>query len=262
MPEDDNNFWTEIFQRELHDSDDPTAMMAMGGRGGKPGVLLFRGWGLESRIGAKRRRRWRPSSTDIDEARKKLEPAYPFLHGVKDAEKPVNLPLAIRGNPENLGPEVPRHFLSMLVEGRSASRSRKGSGRLELAEDILKQPIAMRVIVNRIWKGHFGTGIVDTPSNFGMTGERPTNPELLEYLASYVREERHVHQEAASRDHAELGVPARAPRTTRPNFAKDSGQSPLLALQPQAHGCRAAARCGADGRRQSGYGAGRTLGRI
>jgi hypothetical protein len=40
------------------------------------------------------------------------------------------------------------------------------------------------VIVNRIWKGHFGTGIVETPSNFGLTGERPTNPELLEYLAA------------------------------------------------------------------------------
>ena len=40
------------------------------------------------------------------------------------------------------------------------------------------------MIVNRIWKEHFGTGIVDTPSNFGFGGERPTNPELLEYLAS------------------------------------------------------------------------------
>jgi hypothetical protein len=60
----------------------------------------------------------------------------------------------------------------------------KGSGRLELADKILKQPLAMRVMVNRIWKGHFGTGLVDTPSNFGMTGERPTNPDLLEYLAS------------------------------------------------------------------------------
>ena len=54
---------------------------------------------------------------------------------------------------------------------------------MELAEDIVKQPIAMRVIVNRIWKAHFGTGIVDTPSNFGSEGERPTDPELLEYLA-------------------------------------------------------------------------------
>jgi len=94
----------------------------------------------------------------------------------------VNLPLAVRGNPMNLGPEVPRHFLSML----SASDPQpftQGSGRLELAEDIVKQPIAMRVIVNRVWKGHFGTGIVDTPSNFGIGGERPTNPALLEYLA-------------------------------------------------------------------------------
>jgi len=41
-----------------------------------------------------------------------------------------------------------------------------------------------RVMVNRIWKAHFGSGIVDTPSNFGQTGERPTNPELLEFLAA------------------------------------------------------------------------------
>jgi hypothetical protein len=183
MPEDENNFWTEVFQRELRDSDDPAAMMAMGGRGGKPGVLLFRGWGLESRSGSEPQTQMAAIRTDIEEGRKKLDPAYPFIHGVEDAAKPVELPLAIRGNPENLGPEVPRHFLSILSPGEPQLFS-KGSGRLELAEDILKQPIAMRVIVNRIWKGHFGTGIVDSPSNFGTTGERPTNPDLLEYLAS------------------------------------------------------------------------------
>jgi hypothetical protein len=53
---------------------------------------------------------------------------------------------------------------------------------MQLADAILAQPLTMRVIVNRIWKAHFGTGIVDTPSNFGVAGERPTNPELLEYL--------------------------------------------------------------------------------
>ena len=90
--------------------------------------------------------------------------------------------MAIRGNPENLGPEVPRHFLSVLSEGDPTPFA-QGSGRMELANDIVKQPIAMRVIVNRIWKEHFDTGIVDTPSNFGQKGERPTNPELLEYLA-------------------------------------------------------------------------------
>jgi hypothetical protein len=57
------------------------------------------------------------------------------------------------------------------------------SGRLELAEAIVAHPMTMRVIVNRIWKGHFGTGIVETVGDFGFSGERPTNPELLEYLA-------------------------------------------------------------------------------
>jgi len=182
MPEEDNNFYTEIFIRELKDSDDPTAMLAENAPPPKSGVLLFRGWGLESRVGAQSQAQLASVKADIDEARKKLEPAYPFLHGVEDNKVPVNLPLSIRGNPMNLGPEVPRHFLSMLSTGDPQPFS-QGSGRLELAEDIVKQPIAMRVIVNRVWKGHFGTGIVDTPSNFGVGGERPTDPELLEYLA-------------------------------------------------------------------------------
>ena len=221
MPEADNNLWTEIFQRELLDSEDPAAMMAMGGRGGKPGVLLFRGWGLESRIGAEPQAQMAAIRTDIEEARKKLEPAYPFLHGVQDAEKPVDLPVALRGNPENLGKEVPRHFLSMLTPGEPQPFT-KGSGRLELAEQILKQPIAMRVIVNRIWKGHFGTGLVDTPSNFGVTGERPTNPDLLEYLAgSFVAggmSIKKLHREIMLSSVYQLSS-----ETSEANMAKDSG---------------------------------------
>jgi len=184
MPEDETSFWTEVFQRELKDNDDPVLAMAEGARPPAPGVLMFRGWGLESRVGAQAQVQLNAVKADIDEARKKLDPKYQYVHGVTDLEKPVDLPLAIRGNPENLGPTVPRHFLSLLSPGDPAPLA-AGSGRMELAEDILKQPIAMRVIVNRVWKGHFGTGLVDTPSNFGVTGERPTNPELLEYLASY-----------------------------------------------------------------------------
>ncbi len=183
LSEEQTNFHTEIFQRMLTDSEDPVAMMMMGNRMGKPGVLAFRGWGLESRIGAAGQAQLAAVRKDIEEARKKIEPGYPYLHGVKDADKPVNLPQALRGDPFNLGEEVPRHFLTVLSKSEPQPFS-KGSGRLELADMILAQPITMRVAVNRMWKAHFGTGLVDTPSNFGMTGERPTNPELLEYLAS------------------------------------------------------------------------------
>ena len=182
MPEAAASFWTEIFQRELKDADDPAAMMAMGNRQGKPGVLLFRGWGLESRVGPEAQARMASIKADIEAAKKKLDPSYPFIHGVQDVAAPSDLELALRGNPQTLGDKVPRHFLSVLSKDEPKVFEH-GSGRLELAEEILKQPIAMRVIVNRVWKGHFGTGIVDTPSNFGVGGERPTNPELLDYLA-------------------------------------------------------------------------------
>jgi hypothetical protein len=181
IPDDQNNLWIEIFQREINDNIDPNDMV--NGRQGNPGVLMFRGWALESRLGAEDRARVKTMQDDLDAAKKKLEPHYPFIHGVKDSDHPVNIQLAIRGNPENLGPEVQRHFLSVFSEGDPAP-FKEGSGRLEMAQLIVKQPIAMRVIVNRIWKEHFGTGIVDTPSNFGFGGERPTDPELLEYLAN------------------------------------------------------------------------------
>ena len=184
LPEDQANFWTEVFQRELSESDDPNAMMAMGRRSFKPGVLLFRGWGLETRVGSESQARLKSLQSGVDALRKKLETQYPFVHGVKDAEKPTGIQLSFRGDAANpVGPELPRHFLSVFSEGEPTPFT-KGSGRLELAEAIVKQPLALRVLVNRVWKNHFGTGLVDTPSNFGNTGERPTNPDLLEHLAT------------------------------------------------------------------------------
>src|SRR5262249_29209709 len=111
-----------------------------------------------------------------------------YVHGVAELAEPVNLKVNLRGNPFQLGDETPRGFLSVLSPAEGPMRFTKGSGRMELAEAILAQPLAMRVIVNRVWKAHFGTGIVDTRSNFGLNGERPVNAELLEYLAAYFRD--------------------------------------------------------------------------
>jgi hypothetical protein len=119
-----------------------------------------------------------------EEKKKKVAPKYPFVHGIKDTQ-PVTMRVQIRGNPETLGEEVPRGFLSVLT-GEKREPFTKGSGRLELARAIAStdNPLTARVMVNRIWKHHFGKGLVRTPSNFGALGEPPTHPELLDHLAS------------------------------------------------------------------------------
>ncbi len=222
LPDELNNFYSEIFVRELSESEDPNAMMEGGFRNMKPGVLTFRGWSLESRIGSESKAQLDAVRKDIEEARKKIEPYFPYLHGIKD--KPLDqiseLPLALRGDPMQLGDPVQRHFLSVLSPG-DPEPIKSGSGRLELAEKIVAQPINTRVIVNRVWKAHFGTGIVDTPSNFGTTGERPTNPDLLEYLAATFKDNgqsiKKLHKEIMLSSVYQLSSDNEAA-----NFAKDS----------------------------------------
>src|SRR5262249_50380401 len=84
----------------------------------------------------------------------------------------------------NPGAETPPHFLSTLTPGEPRV-FHKGSGRLELAEAIADpaNPLTARVAVNRVWAHHFGSGIVRSPSDFGLRGDAPSHPELLDYLA-------------------------------------------------------------------------------
>jgi hypothetical protein len=119
-----------------------------------------------------------------DEKKKKVQPKYPFAHALKEG-KPANMRVHVRGNADTLGEEAPRRFLSVLVPD-NAPVFTKGSGRLELADAIASKdnPLTARVMVNRLWKQHFGRGLVRTASNFGKLGERPTHPELLDYLAT------------------------------------------------------------------------------
>ncbi len=90
----------------------------------------------------------------------------------------------LRGNPNRPGNSVPRQFLGFLNE--KAEPFAQGSGRLELARAITdrKNPLTARVFVNRVWQNHFGTGLVRTPSDFGVRSDPPSHPELLDYLAA------------------------------------------------------------------------------
>jgi mono/diheme cytochrome c family protein len=91
----------------------------------------------------------------------------------------------LRGNPGNRGESVPRRYLEV-VAGEQRKPFTEGSGRLELARAIASKdnPLTARVLVNRVWMHHFGQGLVRTPSDFGLRGEPPTHPELLDYLAA------------------------------------------------------------------------------
>jgi hypothetical protein len=151
------------------------------------GVLCYRDETLERFLGAEWKSHLESMKADVEELKRTSPPEYPFLHGLRDSPQPVNLKLHLRGSPYNLGDEIPHRFLAVL-SGRPPIFFGTGSGRLELAEAIASHPLSARVIVNRIWNHHFGRGIVGTPSNFGRLGERPSHPELLEYLASYFRE--------------------------------------------------------------------------
>ncbi|WP_422925274.1 PSD1 and planctomycete cytochrome C domain-containing protein [Singulisphaera sp. PoT] len=122
----------------------------------------------------------------VDEYRK-LEASIPAPNlslAIADGS-PEDESVHIRGSSKMLGDKVPRRFLEAL-SGPEAGAYESGSGRLELAERLVDpaNPLLARVMVNRIWKHHFGRGLVSTLDDFGKMGETPSHPELLDYLAA------------------------------------------------------------------------------
>jgi cytochrome c553 len=117
---------------------------------------------------------------ELETVRKSVPPKPPEVHVIAGGGKAMRV--YIRGNPAQQGEPAPKGFLQVLSAKTETS---KDFGRLELANAIASKdnPLTARVIVNRVWQHHFGRGLVGTPSNFGQLGERPTHPELLDWLA-------------------------------------------------------------------------------
>ncbi len=110
--------------------------------------------------------------------------SYDLVYGAVDQDDPKDANIRIRGERHELGNVVPRRNLEIL--GKDLLPAGAGSGRLQMAEWLTRKsnPLTARVMVNRIWQHHFGRGLVDTENDFGTRGERPSHPELLDWLAS------------------------------------------------------------------------------
>lgn len=111
--------------------------------------------------------------------------------GVADGTLHKEIPIHIRGSHLNLGDKVPRGFPAVMLDSKGQPPLPDNqSGRLEFARWMAsdQHPLTSRVYANRVWRWHFGRGMVASTENFGIQGDPPSHPELLDWLARYFME--------------------------------------------------------------------------
>lgn len=177
MDRDRTVLWRDLFERSITDAGGAFRYGA--------GVMYYGKGAIERFLAGQWKLHLEEQKKLEDGKRKALPEQYPFLQTLHDKDTPADMKILVRGDRNNQGDIAPRRFLAIL-SGKERALFQQGSGRLQLAEAIAdpQNPLTARVIVNRVWQQHFGRGIVGTPSNYGQLGERPTHPELLDYLAS------------------------------------------------------------------------------
>ncbi|MEE3373188.1 MAG: DUF1553 domain-containing protein [Planctomycetota bacterium] len=129
--------------------------------------------------------------------RTEFPPDEPLAMAIQEGGTPDSLfpgfqdiPVHIGGRYDRLGAVV-RRRMPVFLAGRDQPSITEGSGRRELAQWVTSRdnPLTARVIVNRVWQHHFGQGLVRTANNFGVLGETPTHPQLLDWLAGWFMDE-------------------------------------------------------------------------
>lgn len=161
----------------------------------------------------------------------------PLAMGVREAKRIEDCKLNIDGESKKLGAAIPRGFLSAC--GGATLSDIKQSGRLELAQWLTHSgnPLTARVFVNRVWAQLFGAGLVATPNDFGIMGERPTHPELLDHLATRFMHEgwsikKLIRSIVMSRTYQQSSFEPRT-KSAEPASFSSRGASELTALRAQ-----------------------------
>ena len=131
---------------------------------------------------------------ELEALKQRLEESRPGnaqALAVRDVASPKDSPIYRGGDFQNLGDDVPRGFVSTVSVSKDYEIPANTSGRLQLARWLTdsKSPLTSRVLVNRIWHHVFGKGLVRTVDYFGVHGESPSHPELLDFLANRLRED-------------------------------------------------------------------------
>ncbi len=181
-------------------------------------------------------------SREIDKLKQQKQPMQ-FGLLMTDAEgKPPVTKILFQGNHKQERDPVEPGFVSALDPNSASIRkppNPKTTGRrLTLAEWIVSpgNPLASRVIANRVWQGHFGRGLVATPNDFGLAGARPSHPELLDWLASeFMREgwslkklHRLIVTSATYRQASSTGAPESARVEGTPAMLMASARRPVV----------------------------------
>ncbi len=142
-------------------------------------------------VGEEKARRYRELRRELDAMRNSKVPADRALIVTESGPQPADTYLLLRGNPHSLGDKVEPAFLQVVSNAApslpSPSPGSKTTGRRKVLADWIaspENPLTARVIANRVWQYHFGRGIVRSSSNLGTQGDKPTHPELLDWLAS------------------------------------------------------------------------------